>query len=310
MADAARVPGRAASHARALRTNAPEAQDAIAGTLRDEALRVLAWKGVPSQARDDLAQAVTVTVLARIVEGAVQPGFEDGCLAVAAKNRARDWHREASGVCEKTETYDEDFLLSATPDPYAVLELAEDERHTHALVEKVAQVLRNTPARYKAVLEAVYLAVASRAALDHAEKNDGRALGSELEILDERFEGGKPRDRLLRTVALDQRRRQLGAPRRLAVEPCLADEPGLGRKPEQEEPPRGRPRLSLGRRREQRARGRQHSTRLQQPDGRDELGLDDAAGHDQGPDLRRVVGGERTHDEDVHRRRRLEHASR
>jgi len=157
MPDAARVPGRAASHARALRTNAPGARDALAGTLRDEALRVLARNGVPSQARDDLAQAVTVTVLARIVEGAVQPGFEDGYLAVAAKNRARDWHREASGVYEKTETYDEDFLLSATPDPYAVLELAEDQRHTHALVEKVAQVLRNAPARYKEVLEAVYI---------------------------------------------------------------------------------------------------------------------------------------------------------
>ena len=35
----------------------------------------------------------------------------------------------------------------------------------------------------------VFFAVAARAALDHAEKNGGRALGRELEILDERFEG-------------------------------------------------------------------------------------------------------------------------
>lgn len=157
MAEPARVPGRAASHARAFRNRDPGARDALAGTLREEALKVLAVNGVPSSAREDLAQAVTVTVLARIVEGGVAPGFEDGYLAVAAKNRARDWHREASGVYEKTETYDEDFLRSAAPDPYAVLELVEDERHTLALVEKVSQVLENAPPRYRAVLIAVYL---------------------------------------------------------------------------------------------------------------------------------------------------------
>lgn len=157
MSEAARALGRAATEARALRSNAPGARDALATTLRDQALRVLAANGVPAQAREDLAQAVTVTVLARIVEGAVQAGFEDGYLAVAAKNRARDWHREASGVYEKTEAYDEDFLHATTPDPYAVLELAEDERHTQALVEKVAQVLRNAPQRYREALEAVYL---------------------------------------------------------------------------------------------------------------------------------------------------------
>ena len=157
MAEPARVLGRAASHARALRNSDPGARDALAGTLREEALKVLAVNGVPSSAREDLAQAVTVTVLARIVEGGVAPGFEDGYLAVAAKNRARDWHREASGVYEKTETYDEDFLLSAQPDPYAVLELVEDERHTQALVEKVSQVLKNAPPRYRDMLFAVYL---------------------------------------------------------------------------------------------------------------------------------------------------------
>ena len=37
------------------------------------------------------------------IGGTVEPGFEDGYLAVAAKNRARDWHRESSGVYEKSE---------------------------------------------------------------------------------------------------------------------------------------------------------------------------------------------------------------
>jgi hypothetical protein len=107
--------------------------------------------------REDLAQAVTLTVLARIVDGGVEPGFEDGYLAVAAKNRARDWHREASGVYEKTETYDEDFFASSAPDPHAAMEIAEEEADTRALAERVAVVLQRAPARYRDALVAVYL---------------------------------------------------------------------------------------------------------------------------------------------------------
>jgi DNA-directed RNA polymerase specialized sigma24 family protein len=154
--------GPAATCARALRAATDtavflEARDELAGALRDEALRVLFMNGVPAQAREDLAQAVTLTVLARIVDGGVEPGFEDGYLAVAAKNRARDWHREASGVFEKTETYDEDFFASGGPDPHAAMELAEEEADTRALAERVAIVLQRAPARYRDALVAVYL---------------------------------------------------------------------------------------------------------------------------------------------------------
>jgi DNA-directed RNA polymerase specialized sigma24 family protein len=154
--------GPAATCARALRAARDtdvflDARDQLAGALRDEALRVLFMNGVPAQARDDLAQAVTLTVLARIVDGAVEPGFEDGYLAVAAKNRARDWHRESSGVYEKTETYDEDFFASGIPDPYTVMELAEEEEDTRALADRVAVVLQRAPVRYRDALVAVYL---------------------------------------------------------------------------------------------------------------------------------------------------------
>src|SRR5207253_1362803 len=83
MSSAARSVGHAAAIARTLRDASGEsarrdARDALAGALRAEAVRVLVVNGIPPQARDDLAQAVTVAVLARIVDGAVAPGFEDG----------------------------------------------------------------------------------------------------------------------------------------------------------------------------------------------------------------------------------------
>jgi DNA-directed RNA polymerase specialized sigma24 family protein len=133
------------------------AKGRLASTLRDEAMRVLVMNGVPAAAREDIAQAVTLAVLGRIVDGSVETGFEDGYLAVAAKNRARDWHRESSGVYEKTESYDEDFLAAAGPDPYAVLELREEECDAQRLTDRVSLVLSRAPARYRQALVAVYL---------------------------------------------------------------------------------------------------------------------------------------------------------
>ncbi len=162
MGNAARAVGPAATRARALRTAADEtvakgARDQLAVTLRTEALRVLLMNGVPAHAREDLAQTLTVTVLDRIVGGTVEPGFEDGYLAVAAKNRARDWHREKSGVFEKTEAYEDDWLIAPGLDPHAALEQAEDEIEAVALAERVVNVLRTAPPRYRDVLQAVYL---------------------------------------------------------------------------------------------------------------------------------------------------------
>jgi len=161
MNSAARVPGRAAMGARALRTASEEAylcaRDELASILRTEAVRVLSQNGIPAQSREDLAQSVTLAVLDRIVSGSVEPGFEDGYLAVAAKNRARDYHREASGVYEKTECYEEDFFASSGLDPHSALERAEEERGEKALIEQVVLVLHTAPARYRDVLVAVYL---------------------------------------------------------------------------------------------------------------------------------------------------------
>lgn len=162
MNSAARVVGRAAMGARALRAaeHAGDwrcARDELASILRAEAVRVLSLNGIPPQSREDLAQGVTLAVLERIVAGGVEPGFEDGYLAVAAKNRARDYHREASGVYEKTEHYEEDFFVSNGLDPHAALERAEEERTEKALVDQIVLVLRTAPDRYRDVLQAVYL---------------------------------------------------------------------------------------------------------------------------------------------------------
>jgi RNA polymerase sigma factor (sigma-70 family) len=162
MGNAARALGPAAMTARQVRAAADdvrfrEARDALAGALRAEAIRVLVMNGVPAEVREDLAQAVTVNVLGRIIEGRVEPGFEDGYLAVAAKNRARDWHRETSGVYEKTEVYEEDFFPSPTPDPQAALESAESEREIAQLTERLRAVVQCAPPRYREVLVAVYL---------------------------------------------------------------------------------------------------------------------------------------------------------
>ena len=164
MNSAARAVGRAAMGARALKAAGLEsehqyrcARDELASILRSEAVRVLSQNGIPPQSREDLAQSVTLSVLDRIVAGNVEPGFEDGYLAVAAKNRARDYHREASGVYEKTECYEEDFFASSGLDPHSALERAEDERGEKALMDQVVHVLHTAPPRYREVLVAVYL---------------------------------------------------------------------------------------------------------------------------------------------------------
>jgi DNA-directed RNA polymerase specialized sigma24 family protein len=164
MNSAARVIGRAAMGARAMRAAVLEsehdyqcARDELAAILRSEAVRVLSQNGIPPQSREDLAQSVTLSVLDRIVAGSVEPGFEDGYLAVAAKNRARDFHREASGVYERTDSYEEDFFASSGLDPHSALERAEEERGEKALIDQIVHVLHTAPARYREVLVAVYL---------------------------------------------------------------------------------------------------------------------------------------------------------
>jgi DNA-directed RNA polymerase specialized sigma24 family protein len=162
MPSAARAIGPAAASARALREAGDDAawrgaRDGLAGALRAEAIRVLVVNGVPAQARDDLAQAVTVTVLERIVSGSVAPGFEDGYVAVAAKNRARDWHREQSGVYEKQGMYEEEGLPAPDLDPHETLERIEDEEALRVLADRVARLLETAPPRYRDVLVAVYL---------------------------------------------------------------------------------------------------------------------------------------------------------
>jgi DNA-directed RNA polymerase specialized sigma24 family protein len=173
LSSAARTLGRAATCARAWRhAEAPARHHAVATlarVLREEALRVLVVSGVPAHARDDLAQAVTMSVLGRIIEGRVEAGLEDGYLAVATKNRARDWHREVSGVYEKTDARELDGIATATPDPSAVLESIEAAAEEHALAERVRAVLDRAPERYRAVLDAVYLRETSIDALVQAE---------------------------------------------------------------------------------------------------------------------------------------------
>jgi RNA polymerase sigma factor (sigma-70 family) len=173
LSGAARTLGRAATCARAWRDADPRARHhavaALASALREEALRVLIVSGVPAQARDDLAQAVTMSVLGRIVEGRVEAGLEDGYLAVAAKNRARDWHREVSGVYERTDAQDLDAIATPAPDPCAVLESLEAAAEDRALAERVRSVLDRAPERYRAVLVAVYLRETSIDTLVQAE---------------------------------------------------------------------------------------------------------------------------------------------
>ena len=162
MSSAAQRAGCAASIARKLRDACGEAarrdaRDALAAALRAEAIRVLVVNGIPPQARDDLAQSVTVAVLARIVEGGVAHGFEDGYIAVAAKNRARDWHREQSGVYDKMGMFDEEAITSPDLDPHAVLEQAEESDRIRALAERVSRTLQTAPACYRDVLVDMYL---------------------------------------------------------------------------------------------------------------------------------------------------------
>jgi DNA-directed RNA polymerase specialized sigma24 family protein len=162
MSSAARSAGWAAACAQGLRLAGDDharrvARDRLARALRSEALRVLGIHGVAPLARDDLAQVVTLTVLDRIVLGGVEPGYEDAYVAVAAKNRARDWHREQSGVYEKTERCDDESIVAPGLDPHAALEHAEDAERLRALSRRVAAVLESAPARYRDALVAVYL---------------------------------------------------------------------------------------------------------------------------------------------------------
>jgi DNA-directed RNA polymerase specialized sigma24 family protein len=194
--------GHAAHFARSLRAASSDgdrrhARDALAAALRNEALRVFVVTGVPAQARDDLAQSVTLAVLDRIAEGAVAAGFEDGYVAVAAKNRARDWHREQSGVYEKMGSYDEEALAAPGLDPHAALEGVEDEARLRVISKRVELILTEAPARYREALVAVYLEGEPIDSLVEEELRREQAAGIEGDSIDVRRRARARIDKLL-----------------------------------------------------------------------------------------------------------------
>jgi DNA-directed RNA polymerase specialized sigma24 family protein len=113
---------------------------------------------VPPDIADDLAQSMTLVLVRRIEEGAVAQGSQDAYVRAAARNRARDYHREQSGVRSRSTLCDAIDDLVGTEDSIEEClvdrEEALEREHT---ASRVRALVHQAPERYRAVLVHVYV---------------------------------------------------------------------------------------------------------------------------------------------------------
>lgn len=133
---------------------AREVREALAGAIREEAMRVLVHLGVGPADRDDLAQQATLKVLTHIEEGRARPGFERGFVATVARCGAIDLFRAHARAGRHQRVLEALPGQQAEPEP--------DWRPREATREAgddtmLGAALNAAPESYRDVLMAVYL---------------------------------------------------------------------------------------------------------------------------------------------------------
>jgi DNA-directed RNA polymerase specialized sigma24 family protein len=119
-------------------------------------MRVLQWCGVPADGAEDLANNLTLDVLARIETGEVIEGRESAYAKQCARHRAADYHRARSGVHERAPLEDDAPCLARDDDAETLMVNREETMALKVLVDDVRAVIDQAPPSYRRLIEEVY----------------------------------------------------------------------------------------------------------------------------------------------------------
>jgi len=134
------------------------ARNALAGSVRALCVITLRRNDVPSDVADDLAQSMTLLLVRRIEEGSVAEGSEDSYVRASARNRARDHHRDQSGLRARWTLIDELDAIAGDETTTEDRLVGQEEAGERACVaERLRVLLDLAPERYRALLVQVYL---------------------------------------------------------------------------------------------------------------------------------------------------------
>jgi RNA polymerase sigma factor (sigma-70 family) len=135
------------------------ARNALAAAIRSLCMEVLSWLPVPHEVAEDLTHTMLPVLMDRIEQGAVTAGLEDAYVRATARNRARDYLREQSGVRDRASLGDDpDELPAARDSAEDLLVESEEARARAALVTRIVSLIPQAPDAYRRVLDLVYLA--------------------------------------------------------------------------------------------------------------------------------------------------------
>jgi DNA-directed RNA polymerase specialized sigma24 family protein len=156
--DAALHPAECATALRDALTDADRvrARNRLARAIRALAMRVLQWCGVPSDGAEDLANALTLDVLARVESGEVIEGRESAYTKQCARHRAADYHRARSGVHERAPLEDDSPCLARDDDAETLMVNREEAMVMKGLVDDVRAVIEQAPPSYRRIIQEVY----------------------------------------------------------------------------------------------------------------------------------------------------------
>jgi DNA-directed RNA polymerase specialized sigma24 family protein len=119
----------------------------------------LARLQLPREVAEDLTHTMLPVLMERIEDGAVTPGLEDAYVRASARNRARDYFREQSGVRDRASISDDP---EEVPAPWGnaedLLVEFEEARARAAGVGPIVSLISRAPSAYRRVLDHVYLA--------------------------------------------------------------------------------------------------------------------------------------------------------
>lgn len=130
----------------------------LARAVRACCFHILQVCGVPDSAAEDYTNDLAFDLVCRIERGDVTPGCEDAYVKQCGRNRARDHHRQQSGMVSRFALETElDVVPAADSDPELYLLALEEEEETQVAAGQVQTWLEDAPARYREYVVAVYL---------------------------------------------------------------------------------------------------------------------------------------------------------
>jgi DNA-directed RNA polymerase specialized sigma24 family protein len=131
----------------------------MAAALRALCMETLAHFPIPGEAAEDLTHTMLPVLIDRIEQGLVACGSEDAYVRTTARNRARDYLRDQSGVRARASLSDD---VDEVPAPHGNVEetlVAWDEARERAIsIARIRYLITQAPAPYRQILEHVHVA--------------------------------------------------------------------------------------------------------------------------------------------------------